>query len=283
MTVVVVATAAGAAGMAGLLWWWVGGPSWRSGLPTSPPDRHLGGWGRGGRALGAVGVGLLAAVLTGWPVAAVLGAAAALVAPTMWGHSEASRMADREEAVASWVEMLRDTLHASVGLSQAITATAPVAPPPVRPAVTALSARLAAGVPVERALRALADDLSDPVVDVVVCALSLAVSAQAQRLTELLGALAVATRADVVLRRRVEAGRASTRSSVRIVVAFTLTFVAGLAILAHAYLAPFGSPAGQVVLAVVGGCDATGLWLLAKMAKPVPAPRLLAPVAGGAA
>lgn len=233
-----------------------------------------------GRLVAGGTVGLLVGVLTGWPVAALLGAAAALGLPAMWGDRPAHRTIDQLEAVATWTEMVRDTLHASAGLAQALTATAPVAPAAIRPAVRLLADRLSAGVPMVQALRALADDLADPVGDVVVCALVLASSAQAQRLADLLGALAASARAEVAMRLRVEASRASARSSVRIVTVFTVGFMGTLLLVAHAYLAPFGSPGGQVVLALAGALDGVGLVLLARMARHRPAPRLLAPVTG---
>ena len=51
----------------------------------------------------------------------------------------------RIEAIAMWTEMLHGTLTASAGLGQAIIATAPLAPPPIRPATARLSARLTGG------------------------------------------------------------------------------------------------------------------------------------------
>ena len=48
----------------------------------------------------------------------------------------------RVEAIAGWAEMLRDTIAAAAGLEQAIAATAPLAPPPIRDEVVMLAARL---------------------------------------------------------------------------------------------------------------------------------------------
>jgi hypothetical protein len=51
----------------------------------------------------------------------------------------------------------------------------------------------------------------------------------------------------------------------------------GLATLAHAYLAPFGTPVGQLMLIVVWCLYATGLVVMVALARP-PAPvRLLGP------
>ena len=103
----------------------------------------------------------------------------------------------------------------------------------------------------------------------------MAVSARAQRLGDLLAALADSTREDVALRLRIETSRASVRSGVRIVLVFSVAFAVILALLAHAYLLPFGTARGQAVLALVGILYAGGLTLMVSLARP-PAPvRLL--------
>ena len=53
------------------------------------------------------------------------------------------------------------------------------------------------------------------------------------------------------MRRRVNAGRRSTRRSVQIVVGVTLAFVGGLVLFNRSYLEPYDSPVGQIVLLVV--------------------------------
>jgi hypothetical protein len=82
------------------------------------------------------------------------------------------------------------------------------------------------------------------------------------------------------MRLRIETGRASSRSGIRTVIVFSVAFAAVLAVLAHSYLAPFGTPTGQVILVAIGALYAAGLTLMVRMAKP-PAPvRLLVQEAG---
>lgn len=78
------------------------------------------------------------------------------------------------------------------------------------------------------------------------------------------------------MRLRIEASRASSRSSVRTVVVFSVAFAVLLFVLAHAYLAPFGTVTGQVVLVAVGALYASGLVLMVRLARPRPGVRLLA-------
>jgi Flp pilus assembly protein TadB len=215
-----------------------------------------------------IGAAVLVGAGTGWPVAALLAAAACWGIPQLFVESKAqAQIIARVEAVAGWAEMLRDTMAGAAGLEQAIAASAPVAPLPIRREVAALAARLER----ERlgpALRAFADDVADPTCDLVVAALLLAAEHQASRLGELLGTLATAARDQATMRLRVEAGRARTRTSVKVIVGVTLGLALFLAVLNHGYLAPYRSSEGQLVLLLVGGLFAAAFAWLARMTRP---------------
>ena len=223
----------------------------------------------------ALGAAVLVGAGTGWPVAALLAAAACWGMPALFTESRAQAATiARVEAVAGWAEMLRDTMAGAAGLEQAIAATASVAPLPIRRDVATLAARL------ERqrlgpALRAFADDVADPTCDLVTAALLLAAEHQASRLGELLGALATAARDQATMRLRVEAGRARTRASVKVIVGITLGLALFLAVLNHGYLAPYSSGVGQLVLLVVGALFAGAFAWLAKMTRPAEPARFL--------
>jgi tight adherence protein B len=223
----------------------------------------------------AAGLGALAGLLTGWPVAVPLIGLAVYGLPKLFGRTSASVSIVRVEAIAAWTEMLQATLAASAGLSQAMVATAPLTPLAIRGATMRLSGRLTAGMHPGDALLLLADELEDPSADRVICALRLAVSARALRLGDLLMALSDSTRDEVALRLRIETSRAAVRSGVRTVLVFSVAFAIGLTLLAHTYLEPFGSPTGQLVLLVVGLCYGFGLTLMVAMARPPRPIRLL--------
>ena len=240
--------------------------------PAAPRRRRLAP--AAGRAVAAA-VPVL--VVTRWPVAGAAAALAAAVLPPMLGRDTTRTAIERLEAVATWTELVRDTLGAAAGLAQALVVSAPVAPAPIRPAVGRLADRLINGMPLEHALRGLAEDLADPSADMVVCALLLAATARAQQLGELLGALADTIRQDVSLRLRVDAGRASARSGVRTIILFSLLFAGGLLVVGRSYLAPFGTVTGQLVLAAVVGLYAVGVATMLRMVRPPAPPRLLSP------
>jgi Flp pilus assembly protein TadB len=211
--------------------------------------------------------GLIIGLLTRWPIAVIGGAALGFFASDLFaGRGQRGVEVDRTAAIASWTEMLRDTMAAAAGLEQAIVTTAPLAPEPIAPQIRALISRLER----ERlapALSRLADDLADPTADLVVSALTLAASGEAQDLSDLLGSLAGAARDNATMRLKIEASRARTRTSVRIITAVTICMALLLVVLNRNYLSPFDTAAGQGVLLAVVACFAGGLWWLAAMAR----------------
>jgi Flp pilus assembly protein TadB len=224
--------------------------------------------GDGRRLAVAVAVGLLVGVVTRWPVAGVLAAAAGWVLPGLIGpdRDHKHRLA-RIEAVATWTESLRDTLGAAAGLEQAITATAAMAPTPIREEVTRLAARLRRGDRLAGALRVFAVELDDATGDLVVTALVMAAERNARHIGDLLTSLASAARDQASLRMRVMAGRARIRTSSRVITAVTLSMAAGLVLFNHHYLIPYDGASGQLVLVVVGALFAFGFAWLSRISR----------------
>jgi tight adherence protein B len=234
-------------------------------------NRWRAGWGTP-RLVGALGAGLVAGTFTRWLVAAILTALGVWAAHRLWFSDPSGReRVARIEAIASWTEMLRDTLGAAAGLEQAITATAGIAPAAIRDEVRALADQITRGRRLTPALRDFAAELDDPTGDLVVVALILASEHQARHLADLLAGLAVAAREQVGMRLRVTAGRARTQTSVRTIVAVTLAMAVGLVLLDRDYLSAYDSPAGQLVLLVVGCVFAGGLAWITRIAR-VPEP-----------
>lgn len=231
----------------------------------------------GSRAgLAALGGGL-ALTATGWPVAVVAGAAAGAMAPGL----AAGRAAGRQRvevalAVAAWTEMLRDTRGVGVGLGQAITASAQVAPGPIAPAVKALAARCA-HQRAEDALAAFAAEVDDRTADLVVCAL-VANERRAGTIEPVLSALAALARDEAALGQRIEAARASVQTSVRIVNGITVCLLVGMVVLNRGFLAPYDSALGQVVLGLVAAVFAASFWWLARLRRVEEPERFLAPL-----
>lgn len=210
---------------------------------------------------------LVVGAITHWPIAAILAALATMTLPSAFRATSSQDVTRRAEAVAVWTELLRDALTGSAGLAEAIVTTAGVAPEAIRVPAAHLADRIMSGVTMDAALRLFASEIDDPSADEVVSALRLVATSRAQRLVDLLSSLADSTRDVVAMRLRVEASRSSARSGVRMVMCFSVGFLALLTVVARSYLAPFGSIDGQLILAVVGACYAAGLALMVRLVR----------------
>ncbi|RBQ18094.1 pilus assembly protein TadB [Spongiactinospora rosea] len=228
------------------------------------------------RLAACAGAGVLVGALTRWPVGAFLGGLGAWFLPQALGPDrEHVRRVEKIEAVATWAEMLRDTLAASAGLHQAIMSTAPIVPEAIRREVTEAAARVDRGERLAQALKQLADELADPTADLVCSTLVMASTRQAGHLGELLGRLAEVARAHAVMRLRVAATRARTRSSVRTVIAVTMLMTGGLVLLNRDFLAPYDNATGQAVLLLVGVAFAGSFVLIHRLGRIHEPPRIL--------
>lgn len=238
---------------------------------------HRRGWADRRRLALAVVVGVIAGIGTGWVVAALIATGACWALPHVLGRDpgQARRVA-RMEAIATWTEMLRDTLSAAAGLEQAILASAPLAPVAIRQEITGLAGRIETGERLVPALRELADDLADPTADLVIASLVLAAEHQARQLGELLSSLATAAHEQASMRMRIEAGRARTRTSVRVIVGTTLTFAAAVVVLNRSYLAAYDGAVGQLVLAAIAALFGVGFTWLARISRTREPERFLA-------
>lgn len=213
------------------------------------------------------GAAVLTFVTTGWPVGAVLAGAAALVTPRIIGGKAArERAIARTEAIATWTEMVRDSIAAASGLEEAISATAGVAPPPIRREVRLLVSRLERQ-PLAGSLMVFGEDLAHPSGDLVVAALTIAARTEASDLSGLLSRLADAIRGEARMRIRVEVGRTRVRTASKVILGVVAATIALLALLNRDYLAVYATPGGQIVLLFIGGIFALGGWLLVRMAE----------------
>ena len=218
------------------------------------------------RVAGCVAAFVIVGVVTGWIVGGVLAALTVVALPgVLGGRSQRERAIARTEAIASWTEMIRDSIVAASGLEEAIVATANVAPRPIEPEVRRLVHRLE-HQRLPDALVAFGNDLDHPSGDLVVAALVIAARMEASDLSGLLSRLAEATRGEARMRIRVEVGRTRVRTATKVIVGVVIAAVAFLTLVNRDYLEVYDSPGGQIVLAFVGAIFATGGWLLTRMA-----------------
>ena len=221
--------------------------------------------GRRNRLLGATGAAMAVLLLSGWPVAALAAAAGCYALPPMLSGRAPQRQIAQLEALAQWSRRLAEMIGASRGLEQALADSARIAPAAIREPVTTLAGRLNNHASTEQALRAFADDLDDPIGDLIACALLLAARRRGPGTREALRLLADAVEHEVIVRRDVEAERAGLRTTLMVIVG-SVAVLSVLFASSQTLADPYGTPLGQTVLAVVAGIYAAGLWWMRRLA-----------------
>jgi tight adherence protein B len=202
-------------------------------------------------------VGIVVGLVTGWPVAGFGAALGLLAGPAaLGGTAKRTQDAAKADAIATWADMIRDTMAGASGLEESLIQTATVAPTAIAPQLQAFALRLR-HEPLDAALDDLARDLDHASADLVVASLAAAARLEARDLGALLARLADAIRGDVRMRSRIEIGRTRIRTSARIAVATTTATVVFLYLFAGHLLEPYNTAAGQgwllVVLAIFAG------------------------------
>ncbi|MEI8238074.1 MAG: hypothetical protein WCI22_01530 [Actinomycetota bacterium] len=217
--------------------------------PASTPSMFEG---IGGSRL-AVGVAVSFVVLlaTRWVLLALL--TGLLVA--FWGRLLHDHRADLEreriEAIAKWLEDLRDTLRgSSLGAEEALEQVALRPPAAIAEPLHRFVVRRRQGFRTEDALVELADDLAHPVSDAAVAAIRLVIggSTSAGRLFGTVQALASAARDEVSARERIDRTRAIYQSSMKRLVVIGALLVGYLRFAGGDLLQPYDTAVGQVVL-----------------------------------
>jgi len=210
------------------------------------------------------GVALLA---TGWPVAVVAGAGLGVAIPRAIMHSREDReRAAKREAIAELSARLRDSIRSGIGLSDALGQAASTAPQPIAPDLR----RLVADARVSglgHAARAFAQRMNEPSAELLASALELADRLGSRNLTEVLDSLAEATTAQAATIREARARQTRARMSARIVAAVPVLLLVAIRRANPEYLAPFGTPGGQAVLAFAIGLIWVGYLSMKRAAR----------------
>jgi len=215
--------------------------------PRRPPDPD-----RPTQSISAIVAGVAVVAVSGWLVPALIVALVAHVGVGAWQRRQRFGGSDveRTDALASWIENLRDVLVAGDQPIGAIGATVSSCPPSIRPAVRRLATALGHQEP-ELAFRRFADDLDDPLGDLVAAGLLVAVRRGA-RTVAVLSALAEQARAQADRRRALDAERAPVQREVMLLTLIMGSLLLGVLLFGRAeYLSAYDTRAGQTFLAIV--------------------------------
>ncbi|MEY2581680.1 MAG: hypothetical protein QOE09_1529 [Ilumatobacteraceae bacterium] len=221
-----------------------------------------------------IAAGSLVLALAGWiiPSVAVGAIVGWLSNSTRRSRSGMDVGVERTEALASWVENVRDVLRSGNQPVGAIGATTETCPPSIRPHVRLLFARLSAGQAPEVAFRRFADEMDEPLADLVAVGLLIAVSRGAQT-EDVLSALATQARHQADRRRIVEAERAPMRREVAMVSLVMCALLGGVFFFGRSsYLNAYDDVSGQVFLgSVLVGYGGLLVWVGRLATFPQPA------------
>lgn len=204
------------------------------------------------RAAWAGGFGVVVLAVSGWAVPALVIAATTWFWVAAFQRRNSGRVHDveRTDALASWIENLRDVLLAGDQPIGAIASTVPTAPPIIRPAVRRLSAALGHQDP-DTAFRRFADELDDPLGDLVSAGLLIAVQRGA-RTVAVLSALAEQARTGANRRRIVDAERAPIQREVLLLSLIMGAMVMVLLVFGRSsYLDAYDTGEGQLFLGAI--------------------------------
>ena len=221
-------------------------------------------------------VGLIVAAMTGWVIAVVVVPAALVGIPLLLTPPASGAQIEKLEALEEWARSLSGKLTAGQSLRSALIRSLRSVPAPIETEVGLLVSRLWDNTTsTEDVLRMFAEDLDDSTGDIVVTNLILAASGRGQAgLSIALDALAETVAADVRARRQIAADQAKPRTTARTVTVITLG-VLGILALTGTDIAPYGTPLGQIVLALLLTAYVATLMWLRQMAVIKPLPRFL--------
>lgn len=212
----------------------------------------------------AILAGLVVLLITRWPMAALATVALVMMWPRLFAGAAANRDRRRLDAIAKWLEDLRDLQAGSnLDLLESLSESARRAPAGIEPELARLASRLGHHTPIGEALMLLADELDHPVADTAVAAMTFAAGhASGSTLNDTFAQLAVTAREELVARDRIDRLRAGFERSMRRMIAILAGILAYLAVIARDLLEPYRTATGQVWLVVpLGIWAASLLWL----------------------
>jgi hypothetical protein len=236
--------------------------------PDGPSRRTAPNQGLTQRMAAAVVAGGLVVAFSGWLVPAFVVAGGTWTAVGVWQHRDHRSETDveRTDALASWIENLRDVLIAGDQPIGAISATVSTCGPSIRSQVRRLAAGLGRLDP-ETVFRRFADEIDDPLGDLVAAGLLIAVQRGARTIA-VLNSLAEQARHQADRRRLVEAERAPVQREVTVLSVIMGALILGLLLFGRAdYLEAYDTASGQLFLGVVLAIYAALLVRVQRLAK----------------
>lgn len=212
-------------------------------------------------------LGVIVALWTGWPLMLVVVPVAVIGLPHLLS---APRQAEIEllGALDRWVRGMTAALATGRSITDVLRLSARQPPAELADPLVLLVRRLDDRWTPDDALAALADDLDNADADAVIASLILAVRRGGGGAIVTLAALADTIQDRLRALREIEAERAKPRAVVRQVTIITLVVLGGAMLFGRGFFAPYGTPLGQLLLAVLLVVYVGSLAMLRRMTLP---------------
>jgi Flp pilus assembly protein TadB len=222
-----------------------------------------------------IGAGLIAWLITGWPLLMIVGPVTTVGVPAMLSNGPQTERIARLGALQDWTRSLAGSLATGKGLEDALILSAWTAPGPIAAQVQTLAARLESRWEPRAALLAFADDLADPTADMVAQSLATAVELRGP-VAAVLDDLADDVADQVRARREVEANRATYRATATWLTVISVGTVVVM-LLNGTYIEPYRTPLGQLVFLTLASLFALTLFWFNRMSNGTGPARLFTP------
>ena len=230
------------------------------------------------RVLALVGfaAGLVIALISGWVILVVALPVAMVGVPRIVSTGNLKRSTDRLQALEDWTRSLAGVLTSGLTLENALHATRRAAPDPIAKEVNMLCSRLRSAMATDVALRAFAKDLDDATADLVSLMLIEASRFQGVALADQLSGVAASVSEDVRARRQIMAAQREPQSTASLMT-WIMIGAMGLFSTMGDFIAPYRTPVGQAILAVLLSLFGALLVMMKKIAMPATPPRIMGP------
>jgi hypothetical protein len=216
------------------------------------------------RLVTASAAAIAALLATRWVLAAVVAFTVVLFRGRVFSSKRAGAERARLQAIATWLESLRDSLGADASLQTVLFKVAEAPPAPIAAELVQFTRRCRHGMALSESLWRLGDDLAHPTADLAIATMIQSIELSGARLRRQLGELATTARHELSMRERVDRIRSRFEGAAKAMVGIGLAIVAYLSF-ASGLLGYYRTPVGQLVLAIPVSLWVVTFWWLRRL------------------
>lgn len=216
------------------------------------------------RLILAIAAGAVALLATRWVLAGATAFTVVFFRGRIFGSGRAGAERSRLQAIATWLESLRDSLGADASLQTVIFKVAEAPPSPIADELVSFTRRCRHGMALGESLWRLGEDLAHPTADLAIATMIQSIELSGARLRRQLGELAATARHELAMRERVDRIRARFEGAAKAMVGIGLAIVAYLSFASN-LLDYYRTPTGQAVLVIPVSLWGVTFWWLRRL------------------